>query len=886
MTDTLRHIYEFCLGLPHDFLQQQGDWSLQFNPVWPKIPFIDAGGANWLMGLAAVAGLLFVILRPPGPGRVGAITRLILSPFRSLLSVGATGILAAILRLTGIAILYAFLLAQLEGAVAWNCVLAGTAAFLVFQVYRLDGRSLAVRLLLGGLRTLVLALILFLLNRPMVTLGQSRTEPSVLAVLIDDSSSMRVPDVGPKAAPQSRLGAVQDLFTAHNAELLRTLAKTQSVRLYKFDRDAQSLADIQTRAAGAKQPLNLAPVTAAIDKLAPEGQSTQVLPSILTVLQDLQGQRVAGVVLLTDGRDTPAHNIANGLDALKNYGVKVFPIAVGSEQQPRNIEVQSMQLDDVAFKGDIVNVKAIIRATGYEPNHPVHVVLKDKKTGIILPGVDGRPSEKTINIPDDKPVEVELQWKTSEIGNKDVAIEAVKQPGELDESDNQREAMVSVLDAKITVLFVDGYPRWEYRYLKNEMIRDKTISVSCLLASADSNFLQEGNKPLPSSSSNSAGHFPDTIEQLMEYDVIIIGDVDPRYFSDNQLQLINEFVTRGGGFEMVAGERYSPQAYRNTPIEPILPVSIGKVESTDVDSVISEGFRPVVTKAGQATSIFRFFADKEKNEDYLRNQIQPIFWYCHGITAKPSVGEVLAEHPTDLGPDGHKAPILVAGRYGGRTLFSAIDGSWRWRFYTGESVFDTYWVQQLRYLARNRKIGERRLTLTDDQPVYELGGQVRLTLRVIDPSLLRQLPDQIRVQVKDADGNPVRTENLIRQDGGDGGTYSGSFTADKVGKFSVQLPPIVSGVDMMEVPMEVTLPRMELNDPRVDRVQLSRLASETLGKPIEFTSAAAGMEAIPSVAKRLPIMNGQPLWNAPVMMVLFVLLIGTEWVTRKVYGMI
>jgi uncharacterized membrane protein len=513
-------------------------------------------------------------------------------------------------------------------------------------------------------------------------------------------------------------------------------------------------------------------------------------------------------------------------------------------------------------------------------------VLKDKKTGIILPDTEDHPSEKTINIPDDKPIEVELQWKTTEIGTKDVEIEAVKQPGELDESDNQREAVVSVLDAKLNVLFVDGYPRWEYRYLKNEMIRDKTVAVSCLLASADSNFLQEGNKPLPSAARNSAGHFPDSIEQLMEYDVLIIGDVDPRYFSDNQLQLINEFVNRGGGFEMVAGERYSPQAYRNTPIEPLLPVTISRVESTDSDSVISQGFRPVVTKAGSGTSIFRFFADKEKNDDYLRNQIQPLFWYCHGITAKPSVGEVLAEHPTDMGPDGHKAPILVAGRYGGRTLFSAIDDTWRWRFYTGESVFDTYWAQQLRYLARNRKIGQRRLTLGSDEPVYELGGQVRLTLRVIDPALLRQLPDQIRVQVKDANGNPVRQENLIRQDGNGGETFAGSFTADKVGKFSVQLPPIVSGVDMMETPLEVTLPRMELTDPRVDRIQLSRLASETLGKPIEFASAAAGIEDIPSVAKQMPIINGQPLWNAPITMVLFVLLIVTEWVARKMYGMI
>jgi uncharacterized membrane protein len=371
----------------------------------------------------------------------------------------------------------------------------------------------------------------------------------------------------------------------------------------------------------------------------------------------------------------------------------------------------------------------------------------------------------------------------------------------------------------------------------------------------------------------------------MEYDVIILGDVDPRYFSDSQLQLMNEFVNRGGGFEMVAGERYAPQAYRNTPIEPLLPVTLARVESTDPTIPITAGFRPVITKVGETTSLFRFFPDKEKNDDFLKHQLPEVFWYCRGVTAKPSVGEVLAEHPTDVGPDGHKAPILVAGRFGGRTLFSAIDESWRWRFYTDEPVFDTYWVQQIRYLARNRKIGQRRLTLTADQPVYELGNQVRLSLRILDPGLVRQLPDQIRVEIQDASGKTIRIENLVRQDANGGEIYAGSFTADKVGKYSVHLAPIVTGVDMMEVPLEVTLPRMELNDPRVDRIQLSRLASETLGKPIELSSADLELSQIPSAAKVLPIVTGQPLWNAPLTMAFFVLLIGTEWVVRKLYGL-
>src|SRR5207249_5022284 len=106
------------------------------------------------------------------------------------------------------------------------------------------------------------------------------------------------------------------------------------------------------------------------------------------------------------------------------------------------------------------------------------------------------------------------------------AVEAVKQPDELDHDDNIRTAQVAVLDAKIAVVYVDGYPRWEYRYLKNEMIRDTTVDISCLLTSADPSFAQEGDRPIK--------RFPESIQELLDYDVVIFGDVDPRQFTDNQ----------------------------------------------------------------------------------------------------------------------------------------------------------------------------------------------------------------------------------------------------------------------------------------------------------------------------------------------------------------
>lgn len=766
------------------------------------------------------------------------------------------------------------------GAGLWNFVLAAGALALVLYVYRREGRSQPVRIALGIVRATLLAFVIALLNRPVLTLGQSRVEPSVVAILIDDSVSMRVRDAAltETADPQTRLNAVIDALTGDDQKLLKDLGKTHVLRLYRFDSTAIPLV-----AAPTTQPASpgsqSTEFTEALRKLEPTGQNTQVAKSIRAVLDDLQGQRLAGVVVFSDGRDTPATPLAAALAALKDSTAKVYPVAVGSDRDPTNVAIQSVSAQESAFKGDIVNVRATVRGSGFEPGHNVVLQLKDIKTGAQLKGADGKPVETRIAINDDTPVEAELQFKPEEVGTLDLVVEAAREGGEIDEEDNVRSVQIAVLDAKINVLYVDGYPRWEYRYLKNEMIRDPSVEISCLLTSADPTFRQEGDKPIT--------RFPESIEELMEYDVVVFGDVDPRQFSDAQLQLVSEFVSkRGGGFGMVAGPRFSPLAYRNTPIEAVLPVNISKVQPDDGAS-IAQGFRPVLTRDGAHSSIFRFFADRAMNEKFLKEDMQPIFWYCKGSTAKPGVGEVYAQHPSDVGPDGRKSPILVLGRYGaGRTLFSAIDDSWRWRFYTGESIFDTYWVQQLRYLARSKKLGQRRLTLVSLRPGYELGEQVRVVMRVLDPQLIQQLPEQVRVDIHDSTGQLIRQETLLRQEG-QLDLYSLSFTADRVGKFTVKLPPVAGGVEGMDLLIDVSVPRLELVEPQVDRVALARLAQETLGRQVELAKAGAELPGlIPSAAKTIPIETSQPLWDAPLGMILFVLLITAEWLLRKVYGML
>ncbi|HET6250247.1 MAG TPA: hypothetical protein VFE47_21330 [Tepidisphaeraceae bacterium] len=997
----IKRLDRFLFGVDEGFINGKGELGLRFDPHWPGPLLGEAGHwQNYLLAIVAIA--LFVLISRKTAGRelhrlriavagLSAVAVALIVPsalgfqwWSILLVVAVVGAVAwfyfkrheIALMALGRLSLFGLLLMTLSGPLAWNLVLGGSALGLIIYVYRQEGKTTGPRVFMGILRGALIAFVLVLLNNPILNRSRTITEPSVVAVLVDDSLSMSIHDVNPSQASsgETRLQAAVNLFDSDGQALIKRLAKIHTLQFYSFDQSATSIGSIPgpneansrdiapsaidkvsqqtliilgliaalflaapffvrllrrewphpslsfgsvlvaallvgiifivTRPDQEQHDLNVrseGPIIAVkssapdLAALKAEGASTQVVPSILKVLGALQGQRVAGVVIVTDGRDTPTSPLAEAYKQLTNYGIKVYPIAVGSEKPPKNIALQAVNVQDSAFKDDIVNMKVVVRASGYEPGHAITLRLTNAANGLPLKAPDGGNVEKVIHPADSNPVQEELLFKPDAVGTLKIKVEAVRQPGELDEDDNILQSEISVLDAKINVLYVEGYPRWEYRYIKNEMIRDKTVNISCILTSADPNFAQEHTDMEARGERDKYKYFPyaqfpGNMEQLMECDVVLFGDVDPRQFTDSQLQLIRDFVDKkGGGFGMIAGPQWSPAAYKNTPIYDLLPVSVVNTDAGWPTQAITEGFRPVLTKDGAASSFFRFFTDKAKNDKYIKDDLQPLFWYRQGLVAKSGT-DVYAEHPTDLDPTGnHKAPLLVLGRFGsGRTLLSAFDDSWRWRFYTGESVFDTYWIQELRYLARGKKLGRRTLTFAPERKVYQLGDEVHLNLRVMDPALLRQLSPKIEVQLRDEKTGQVVQSVMLQNSTSQPDYYTASFGADRVGHFKLEVhDDAISRVAQLDEVMDVIIPKLELVDPAVDKTTLAHVASESGGVALTIGDAGPRLpELIQSASRTIAPPDDHPLWDKPIAMVIFVLLLTSEWVLRKVFGMV
>src|SRR6185503_3270004 len=219
----MKRVLEWIFGLDRQFLDQEGDLSIQFHPRWP--------------------------------GQEG------LDQFFTKIGFGPIG------------------------AEIWNVLLITLIVLLVVYVYKREGRSRGPRIALAGIRLCILGFVLALLNLPVFTIGQSRTEPSVLAVLVDDSISMRVKDVTPGGQatpgvePVSRMEAIVQALKAEDQALVKNLAKTHILRFYRFNRQAVPLvsltSDSPTTAPSSEQPKEeYAPVLAALEQLKPLGENT------------------------------------------------------------------------------------------------------------------------------------------------------------------------------------------------------------------------------------------------------------------------------------------------------------------------------------------------------------------------------------------------------------------------------------------------------------------------------------------------------------------------------------------------------------------------------------------------------------------------------------
>src|SRR4029453_7458007 len=164
---------------------------------------------------------------------------------------------------------------------------------------------------------------------------------------------------------------------------------------------------------------------------------------------------------------------------------------------------------------------------------------------------------------------------------------------------------VTIREETIRVLLVQAYPSYEFRFLKQMLLRELNVHQPAEGKTAGfRTVLQEADLGYGATDKSAEQTFPASRDELFQYDVLIFGDVNPALLSPSIMNNIYEFVTvRGGGVIFIAGERYTPLAYRDTPLAALFPMNLDTVVLPDPDVAITDSFRPRLTPLGGGKSV-------------------------------------------------------------------------------------------------------------------------------------------------------------------------------------------------------------------------------------------------------------------------------------------
>ncbi len=745
---------------------------------------------------------------------------------------------------------------------------------------------------LAAIRVALVFLVLFVLFQPVVETTVYQVRKPTLAVLIDESASMqrgdryadpatrkeirRLADLGgdDEVYDATRLDLVKSILSRDEGALLDELAGENDLAMFAFGSEVRSVE---------REDLG---------SLRANGESTALGDAVHSVLRRLRGQPVSAIVVLSDGRRNTGRSVEDAALESQNRPapVPVYTIGIGDPDEPRDVGIEDVDSPDVALVNDEIIFEVTVRSKGFEGQR-IDVILEEDERRLTV--------ESLILEGENREQNVLLYYRPTEPGVHRYTVSIpVLEDEEYDEN-NRVERTVNVIRRHINVLFVDGYPRWEYRYLKEAMRRDEeNLEMTCLLLSADPDFVQETSRGVPP-----LVRFPRTREELFEYDVILFGDVDPQDLAgnptdvENILENIRQFVEEGsGGFGLISGEVDSPRSFKNTPIEKILPVVIS--DGTEdpmrfrLDSSRSQNLR--LTDLGQASPIMILEQDPEENrlrwEDEDRG-LPGFFWYAPVKKAKPGA-QVLAVHPEHSNKYG-AMPLVATQFYGsGRTYFSALDSSWRWRFLHGDLYFYRYWGQVLRFLAKGRLSQfNPRFEIYADKERYGLGEMVILTAKVRDANFEpSRVPTQEVVLQVPGSATPVRL--TLDLDPTRPGTYTQTLSADEVGTYRVRTPDESSNdAQGRTVSFEVTIPSVEKENVSLDAGTLAILARRTDGEYLPLSDIEElGSKIVPLPEKVAGNRTREDLWDRewnlggiPVNWVILVFagLIVTEWLIRK-----
>lgn len=709
-------------------------------------------------------------------------------------------------------------------------VLLGILALLgiAFLLYRRRQGARAGQLVLVGLLQLaMLGVVAWALLLPTLATDRLREGENAIAVVVDASQSMGYGN--PASRFTVALGSLDDALGSQDLPDLDT-------RYYELGGAARSVESFIAS--------------------EPADGATSFAASLTGILEEARFSPLAAVVLASDGADTSGGLAADELAALAAYGVPVHTIGVGRTSIPEDVEIDDVTVPARALPGSTISARVTIRHDG-----PASALVK------VYDGSDLLQIEPVELAPGTGSTTAWIDVSLDRAGPHELTFSVDAGAAEPELGNNSRSTLVEVSSQQYRVLYFEGEPRWEYKFLRRAVGNDEDLGLATLLRVSPNKFYRQG---IDAPEQLQDG-FPQTRDELFGYDALIIGSVEAAMLSPEQQEMIKAFVSeRGGSLLMLAGPSgLGNGGWGQSALADVLPAALPPSSS---DSFHRKKAIPSLTPQGVASQMLRFDADRDANLEAWQS-LPEIGDYQVTGNLKPAA-VVLLNAETDIG----EIPLLLTQPFGrGNAYILATGGTWRWQMSlpVEDLKHETFWRQVLRALVASAPDSVSLTTGSDGQ-----GGSISL-----------------RAEFKDDAFNPVddiAVTAVASHEGGESLSIP-MLPSSEPGIFSGELEPPLSGTWYFEALAErggepVAVSRSSLlyeSDQaehfgfRANPALLQRLSDATGGQYFEANDLSGLGDLLRYSSSGITETEFRAIWDAPAVFLLLLLLKSGEWLLRR-----
>jgi uncharacterized membrane protein len=717
-----------------------------------------------------------------------------------------------------------------------------------------------------AMQSALVALILFLLWEPAMSVSELSSQQNIIAVVVDDSRSMAIADSDGKTREAAALAALE-------GGILAGLRKRFQTRIYKL---GNGLANVDTRTGAADSPGVDAAEPIAPGTITPVEPSTHIGEGLKQLAQETSDLPVGAILLLSDGGENAAAGApgisvgigSDALQALKNRRLPVHTVGFGAESMAHDVEIEDVSLAARATANARTATTITLTQHGYAGQNAALTVRDGEKM------LARREIELAAN---GRLQTEELFFPVGAAGAKRLTFAVEPLAGEQNLGNNAVSRPLLVSDAKRKILYIEGEPRWEYKFIRRAEEDDPTVQLVSMVRTSENKIYRQGI----SDPKELADGFPVRPEDLFGYSGIIIGSVAADYFTPLQQELLREYVERrGGGILFLGGrEALSDGGWAASSLNDLLPTFLPPGDHNfRRDPATVE-----LTSAGVESPITRLLDDKGKNAERWR-KFTYLADYEDAGSPKPGA-TVLAEMHA-----GHRElPLLVTENYGrGRTAILATGGTWRWQMSEalGDPSHDLFWQQLVRWLAAD---SPGPVTAAMPQRLLMDEGHVELAAQVRDGEFQPAADAHVAAHIVGPAGVDAMVELAPSEE--TPGLYQAAWTAEKPGAYLAEVTAESAGAAPQALGSDVVTFQRE------DGVAENFHTEQNLRLLQQLAADTGGRYWKPSELKSLPrdisyseagisVRSTKELWDMPIVFLLLLGLPITEWLLRRKWGVV